>query len=91
MLQKNGLQQTRSDLKSILLLNIIFLEQMLPMTSIYMQLDYFRILIHHACREEKELKDFIGSLLQKTKLHQLIGDLESKYQDARASRPFVSN
>ena len=39
--------------------------------------------------QEKELKDFINSILQKTtKLHQLAGDLQAKFSDERAGRPW---
>ena len=38
--------------------------------------------------QEKELKDFVGSILQKiTKLHQLQGDIQAKFEDERADRP----
>lgn len=37
--------------------------------------------------EEKELNQFIASVLSKTsKLHQLIGEIQSKYSDSRATR-----
>lgn len=37
--------------------------------------------------EEKELNQFIASVLNKTsKLHQLIGEIQSKYNDSRATR-----
>lgn len=54
---------------------------------------YFRLLCPNSylaktdMQQEKEMKDFIGSVLCKTtKLHQLVGDLQSKYQDDKATR-----
>lgn len=42
--------------------------------------------------EEKEINQFIASVLGKTsKLHQLIGELQSKFDDARALKSLGVN